>query len=96
MFNLTCYGTDTDVFQIETVDKWYEKGTIHDITEYTDVNAIDVKRLPLFETIAFKYQESESITNKQFQTLFFRGYGDSESSFNYDGGEFKIELPSRS
>ena len=93
MFNLTCYGTDTDVFQIETVDKWYEKGTIHDITQYTDVNAIDVKRLPLFETIAFKYQESESITNKQFQTLFFRGYGDSESSFNYDGGEFKIELP---
>ena len=36
MFNLTCYGTDTDVFQIETIDKWYDKGTIHDITEYTD------------------------------------------------------------
>ena len=92
-FNLTCYGTDIDTFQIEPLDDWYALGQIYDITEYTDVKSIDVSRVPLYDKIAFKYQESESVINKQFKALFYRDYGNTEQSFPYDGGEFTIELP---
>jgi len=92
-FNLTCYGTDIDTFQIEPLDDWYSLGEIYDITEYTDVASIDVSRVPLYNKIAFKYQESESVINKQFKALFYREYGNTEQSFTYDGGEFTIELP---
>jgi hypothetical protein len=92
-FNLTCYGTDIDTFQIEPLDDWYSLGQIYDITEYTDVASIDVSRVPLYKKIAFKYQESESVINKQFKALFYREYGNTEQSFTYDGGEFTIELP---
>jgi len=92
-FNLTCYGTDIDTFQIEPLDDWYSLGEIYDITEYADVKSIDVSRVPLYNKIAFKYQESESVINKQFKALFYRDYGNTEQSFPYDGGEFTIELP---
>ena len=92
-FNLTCYGTDTDVFQIEPLDEWYKLGAIHDITTYTDIESIDVKRVPLYSSISFSYLESESIINKAFKGLFFREYGSESYKFPYDGGEFKIELP---
>ena len=93
MFNLTCYGTDVDTFQIEPLDEWYSLGEIYDITEHTDVKSIDVSRVPLYNKIAFKYQESESILNKAFKGLFKREYGNTEESFTYDGGEYTIELP---
>ena len=92
-FNLTCYGTDIDTFQIEPLDDWYGLGQIYDITEYTDVESIDVERVPLYNKISFKYQESESVINKAFKSLFRREYGNTEQSFSYDGGEFTVELP---
>ena len=92
-FNLTCYGTETNVFQIEPLDEWYKLGAIHDITRYTDIESIDVKRVPLYSSISFSYLESESIINKGFKSLFFREYGSESYKFPYDGGEFKIELP---
>lgn len=92
-FNLTCYGTETNVFQIEPLDEWYKLGAIHDITTYTDIESIDVKRVPLYSSISFSYLESESIINKGFKSLFFREYGSESYKFPYDGGEFKIELP---
>jgi hypothetical protein len=93
VFNLTCYGTDTDVFQIEPLDDWYSLGEVYDITTYTDVESIDVNRVPLYSSVAFKYQESESVINKGFKGLFKREYGNAEQSFQYDGGEYSIELP---
>jgi hypothetical protein len=92
-FNLTCYGTDIDTFQIEPLDDWYSLGEIYDITEYTDVESIDIARVPLYNKIAFKYQESDSVLNKAFKSLFRRDYGNTEQNFQYDGGEFTIELP---
>ena len=93
VFNLTCYGTDANVFQIEPLEDWYNLGEMHDITEYTEVDKIDIARVPLYSSVAFKYQESESVINKGFRGLFKREYGNTEHSFQYDGGEFTVELP---
>jgi len=92
-FNLTCYGLEKDVFQIEPIDDWYLKGDIIDVTEYVDVNSIKVDRLKLFRSIELKYEPSENILNNQFRELFNREYGDAQIAFDYDGGEYKIEQP---
>tara|TARA_R110002020_G_scaffold252774_2_gene466607 strand:+ start:433 stop:2778 length:2346 start_codon:yes stop_codon:yes gene_type:complete len=93
MFNLTCYGTDTDTYEIETIDTWYALGDVYDITTDTDITSIDVDRVPLYKKIAFKYQEGQSVLNKAFKALFFREYGNTEESYTYDGGEFTVDLP---
>ena len=93
MFNLTCYGTAENVFQVEPLDDWYAKGAVVDITKYTDIKSINIDRLKLFKTIEFNYQESESATNTIFKNLTGRGYGNTKNTFDYDGGAFKVELP---
>jgi hypothetical protein len=92
-FNLTCYGIAEDVFQVEPLDDWYSKGAIVDITQYTDIKSINVERIKLFKFIEFKYEQSENILNNQFRELFGREYGDVSITFDYDGGEYKIEQP---
>jgi len=93
MFNLTCYGTETDNYQLEPLSDWYAKGAVVDITEYTDIESINIDRVKLYKNIEFKYQESESATNTIFRNLTSRGYGNTSVSFDYDGGDFKVELP---
>ncbi len=93
MFNLTCYGTAENVFQVEPLDDWYAKGAVVDITKYTDIKSINIDRVKLFKTIEFNYQESESATNTIFKNLTGRNYGNTKSTFDYDGGVFKVELP---
>jgi len=92
-FNLTCYGIEDGVFQVEPLDDWYAKGAVVDITEYTDIKSINIDRIKLFNNIQFKYQQSENILNIQFRDLFGREYGDAQIAFDYDGGEYKIEQP---
>ncbi len=92
-FNLTCYGIEDGVFQVEPLDDWYGKGAVVDITEYTDIKSINIDRIKLFNNIQFKYEQSENILNTQFRDLFGREYGDAQIAFDYDGGEYKIEQP---
>jgi hypothetical protein len=92
-FNLTCFGTSVDNFTLQPLDEWYNTGAIVDITEYTDIDSIDVDRIKLYKKISFKYQESESFMNKNFKSLYFRDYGNTNSSYDYDGGEYSVEVP---
>jgi len=92
-FNLTCFGTSVDNFTLQPLDEWYNSGAIVDITEYTDIDSIDVDRIKLYKKISFKYQESESFMNKNFKSLYFRDYGNTNSSYDYDGGEYSVEVP---
>ena len=93
MFNLTCYGTKENVFQIEPLSEWYDKGAVVDITKYTDIESVNIDRVKLYNNIEFSYQESESGTNTIFRDLTSRGYGNTRQTFDYDGSEFKVELP---
>lgn len=92
VFNLTCFGVTPGKYQIETLEDWYNEGTITDITPFVDTKKTNVSRIKLFNTIGFKYAKSESITNRQFASLFYREYGDLITTFNYDGGEKNIEV----
>ena len=93
VYNMICIGTDENTYQIAPIDEWYGQGAIVDITEYTDVNSIDVARMPLYKKITFKFQDSECFLNKQFSQVYSRGYGDMTYQYDYDGGEYTVDLP---
>lgn len=92
-FNMVCVGTDENVYHLSPVDQWYGQGAIVDITEYTDVTSIDVQRMPIYKKIQFKFADSDCLLNKNFSQTFNRNYGDTTYQYNYDGGEFTVELP---
>lgn len=96
MFNLTCYATGTNTFLVETLDTWYAKGYIYDITNYTDIDSIDVERVPLYKNISFEHEKSESFVNKEFiaNNKGFREYGDTKQNFpDYENGDFTVKVP---
>ena len=97
MFNLTCYATSVDNFQVEPLDDWYSKGAVVDITEYVDTDEITIERHKLYKEISFDYEKSESYVNEKYfneTTNATREFGSVKESFaNYDGGEYKIDVP---
>jgi hypothetical protein len=93
VFNMTVYSITDGEYWVEPLDDWYSKGAVVDVSEYVDVNTIEHARMPLYKKIAFKFQDSECFLNKNFSQTFSRSYGDTSYQYNYDGGEFTVELP---
>ena len=93
LFNLTCYASNVNDYQLKPLDDWYSAGAIIDISKYTDVKTIGVDRMKLYKKINMKFQDSECFLNKQFTQLFNRSYGDTSYEYNYDGGEFTLNVP---
>jgi hypothetical protein len=95
MFNATCYATSVDVFTLEPIDMWYNGGDIFDITEYTDIDSIDVERVSVFKNIEFKYQKSECFLNRQFydNNIMDREYAETKLILSNEGTDYKVELP---
>jgi len=91
MFNLVVVPTGETTYDIEPLDDWYSEGTTRDITEYTKVDEVSVKRTPLYKRIEFKYAETESILGNQYRIQNDIGYGDLKADFSYDGDDFEIE-----
>jgi hypothetical protein len=93
VFNMTTYSITDGEYWVEPLDDWYSKGAVVDISEYVDVTTIEHTRMPLYKKISFKYQDSECLLNKYFATTFSKAYGDTTYQYNYDGGEFVVEVP---
>ena len=95
MFNATCYATSVDVFTIEPLDMWYNGGNIYDITNYTDIDSIDVERTNIFKKLSFKYQKSESFLNREYYDngIMEREYADTNKTLSNEGTDYSVELP---
>jgi hypothetical protein len=94
MFNWTIVPTNETDFVIETLETFYNKGDILDITPYTQTDNIDVERAKTFSRLAFQYEDSESILNNQFENVFQRKYGNLDfKNPNQDTGELQIKAP---
>lgn len=92
-FNFTCVGVSQNTFEILPLEEWYNQGSTIDVTSYIDSETTDVGKVPLFRNLAFKYQQSEAFTNRQYFAISNSEYGNTNNAFNYDGGDFTIESP---
>jgi hypothetical protein len=92
-FNFTCVGVSQNTFEILPLEDWYNQGATIDVTPYIDSESTDVSKIPLFRNIAFKYQQSEAFTNREYFKISNSEYGNTNNAFNYDGGDFTIDSP---
>jgi hypothetical protein len=92
-FNLTCFGTAANTYEIVPLDDWYGAGAVIDITEFTDKNEIGIDRVKLYKKIGFAFEQSNSLMNKAFFEQGLKEYGNTEYQYPYDGGEFTIKVP---
>lgn len=92
-FNMTCISASPTSYELLPLETWYANGTIRDVTKYTDRTDVTIDRLPLFKKISFTREQSQSFLNRKFFELYGREYGELNSTYAYDGGEYNIKLP---
>jgi hypothetical protein len=92
-FNMTCVGIDQNSFEILPLDLWYSNGITYDITNYVDIESVDVSKMPIYKKISFQYEQSESFINRNYFSISNSEYGNTDNVYNYDGGEFMVQLP---
>ena len=92
MFKLVVIPQDDGTIFINTLKDYYANGSLINITDFVDTNQYDVARGDILNEIFFKFQEGETILNKQFDanTGFF--YGDSETYIYDDENSASREL----
>lgn len=98
MFKLVIRPVTKNTFYVDTIDGYYGKGNILDITKYIDRKDIQIERPTIYKRIEFKYQKTDNILGKTFRTtnnpITQVGYGDLMSTYDIDSkDELKIELP---
>lgn len=81
------------VLRIDTMDMWYQRGAVIDITDYVDIKDIELQVSKLYKSIEFKYQQSQSFLNIEYRETNNTDYGDLRYILPYDGEEYKVELP---
>jgi hypothetical protein len=75
-FNLIIIPTNETTFEFVTMDVYYERGRIVDITDMCASDVEEISKPNLFKSIKFIYEKSENILNNAFRGLFNRDYGD--------------------
>lgn len=94
LHNLQITATGTTSFKMETLETFYSNGATIDITDTADVSNVTVGKMPLYNTIVFKSQESDLAVAKKYRELNAgRSYGDIDVAFTFTGSEFNLEIP---
>jgi hypothetical protein len=74
--NLMIIPLSETSFEFVTMDVYFERGRILDITEYCGTDEEQISKPRIFKSIKFAYEKSENIINNGFRGLFNREYGD--------------------
>ena len=98
MYNLTVEPQNAQVFDVETLDVWYDNGKIYDISPYVDKTEVPVNRSTIYREIGFNFVEPGTILADQFNKTNNTAYGDLETKLKtadgttLDGEEYLIEV----
>jgi hypothetical protein len=91
MFNLAIVPNSATDFKIDTLDNWYNKGKVFDITPFVDIKTVTVKKPDARKLIDFKYQKPGAVIGEKFLTSNTVAYGDLRAEYAIQGGELKVE-----
>ena len=82
---------------VDSLDQYYRKGKLYDLSDYIDVSAYEVSRGDIFSEINYKFQEPQTILAKEFKRQNNIAYGDLEYKINdedfIEGGSIAFDLP---
>ncbi len=93
--NLMIIPLNENSFEFVTMDVYFERGKILDITEYSKTDDEQISKPKIFKSIKFLFEKSENIINNAFRGLFNREYGDLEyTNENIASTEvYEVKLP---
>lgn len=98
MFNLTVIPNG-DTLAVESLEEWYLKGKIIDVSEYVDTTEVPVEKGTILKQIDLKFEKGESFLLEEFKNNFDRSYGDlnlilrDAQGNRLDGETMTIDLP---
>lgn len=92
MFNLVLVPTSSTAYDIEPLDDWYAEGSTYDITSYTNIEEVGIKRPSLYKRVSYSFNETEAILGEEYRLQNDVGYGDLRADFAFDGEEFEVEV----
>ena len=94
-FNLTIEPLDDGSLLVNDLPSWYNTGNIFDVSEYVDIETLDVERGKLYNQVNFGYEDQESLLANEYEAQNGQQFGgfinDLEGIAAED--ELKIELP---
>ena len=95
MFNLMIVPSNENSFEFVTMEVWYSRGQITDITKHIDKENIDINSPRLFRKISFLFEQSTNILNNAFRGLFNRYYADLlyENQSSAFTENYEVKLP---
>jgi hypothetical protein len=74
--NLMIIPLNESSFEFVTMDVYFERGKILDLTEYCGTDEEQISKPRIFKSIKFSFEKSENIINNAFRGLFNKEYGD--------------------
>jgi hypothetical protein len=93
--NLMIIPLNETSFEFITMDAYFERGRILDITEYCGTDEEQISKPRIFKSIKFAFEKSENIINNAFRGFFNQEYGD----LNYENADisstevYDVKLP---
>jgi hypothetical protein len=93
MHNMVITPTNATTFNLQPLEDWYADGVDQDLTQYIDIEEVEINRPSLYRQIKFNYQETNQILGKQYALTNPTPFGDLKADFSFDGGEFEVKLP---
>jgi hypothetical protein len=94
-FNLTIEPLDDGSLLVNDLPSWYNTGNIIDVSEYVDIETLDVERGKLYNKVDFGYEDQESLLANEYEAQTgqqFGGFEDDLIGISAED-ELTIELP---
>ena len=94
-FNLTIEPLDDGSLLVNDLGSWYNTGDIIDVSEYVDIETLDVERGKLYNQVNFGYEDQESLLANEYEAQNGQQFGGFENDLEGIAAEdeLKIELP---
>jgi len=78
-FNLVIVPLEDGTLYVNDLQSWYDSGQIRDISQYVDIESLNIDRGKLYREINFGYEEQESLLANQYESQFAQQFGGFEN-----------------
>ena len=90
--NLVIVPENDGSLYVNTLSSWYDSGNILEVSEYVDIESLDVARGKLYRDINFGYEDQESLLANEYEAQFGQQFGGFESQVLGVSSEDKLEI----
>lgn len=75
MFNIMIIPKQNNTYELLPLELYYNQGKVLDITQYVYSDDLSIEKPKLFKSINFEYEQSNSILNVAYKSLYNLEYG---------------------